>query len=48
MAYSGNMPRKPLYKLVASGIDLSSTFKSAVDAINARDLTTLMSTRAYS
>ena len=37
------MPRIPFYKLVASGVDLSSTFKSAVDAFNARDLETLMS-----
>jgi ketosteroid isomerase-like protein len=43
MADSPNMPRIPFYKLVASGVDLSSTFKSAVDAFNAGDLTTLMS-----
>jgi ketosteroid isomerase-like protein len=35
-------PKIPFYKLVTSGVDLASTFKSAVDAFNARDLTTLM------
>ena len=43
MTDSLNMPRVPFYKLVATGVDLSSTFKSAVDAFNARDLKTLMS-----
>ncbi|HXR25922.1 MAG TPA: nuclear transport factor 2 family protein [Candidatus Binataceae bacterium] len=32
----------PFYKLVASSVDLASVFKIAVDAFNARDLTTLM------
>jgi ketosteroid isomerase-like protein len=36
-------PRIPFYKLVATGVDLASAFKSAVDAFNARDLKTLMS-----
>src|SRR5271163_2666333 len=36
------VPGIPFYKLVGSGIDLASVFKSAVDAFNARDLTTLM------
>ena len=36
------VPAIPFYKLVGSGIDLASAFKSAVDAFNARDLTTLM------
>ncbi|HKD69607.1 MAG TPA: nuclear transport factor 2 family protein [Candidatus Binataceae bacterium] len=36
------MARIPFYKLVASGVDLASAFKSAVDAFNGRDLTTLM------
>jgi ketosteroid isomerase-like protein len=43
VAESLNTPRIPFYKLVASGVDLSSTFKSAVDAFNARDLAILMS-----
>jgi ketosteroid isomerase-like protein len=42
MAASPRIPRIPFYKLVASGVDLASTFKSAVDAFNARDLATLM------
>jgi ketosteroid isomerase-like protein len=42
MADTPKMPRIPFYKLVASGVDLASAFKSAVDAFNARDLTTLM------
>jgi ketosteroid isomerase-like protein len=36
------MPTIPFYRLVACGVDLASAFKSAVDAFNARDLTTLM------
>jgi hypothetical protein len=36
------VPGIPFYRLVGSGIDLASAFKSAVDAFNARDLTTLM------
>jgi ketosteroid isomerase-like protein len=42
MAASPKIPRIPFYKLVASGVDLASAFKSAVDAFNARDLATLM------
>ncbi len=42
MADTRKMPRIPFYKLVASGVDLASAFKSTVDAFNARDLTTLM------
>jgi ketosteroid isomerase-like protein len=42
MAASPKIAKIPFYKLVASGVDLASTFKSAVDAFNARDLTTLM------
>jgi ketosteroid isomerase-like protein len=34
--------RIPFYKLVASGVDLASAFKSAVDAFNGRDLTNLL------
>ncbi len=32
----------PFYKLVASNVDLDSTFKSAVDAFNARDVNTII------
>ncbi len=32
----------PFYKLVASNVDLDSIFKSAVDAFNARDATTII------
>ena len=39
---SPKMPKVPFYKLVASGVDLASAFKSAVDAFNARDLAILM------
>jgi ketosteroid isomerase-like protein len=42
MADSSKMPRVPFYKLVASSVDLASTFKSAVDAFNARDLANLL------
>src|SRR5215469_5204077 len=42
MADTPKMARIPFYKLVASGVDLASAFKSAVDAFNARHLTTLM------
>src|SRR5215472_14455469 len=42
MAGTPKMSRIPFYKLVASGVDLASAFKSAVDAFNARDLSTLM------
>ena len=36
------IPRIPFYKMVASGVDLASTFKSAIDAFNSRDLTNLL------
>jgi ketosteroid isomerase-like protein len=36
------MSQIPFYQLVASGVDLASMFKSAVDAFNARNLTSLM------
>jgi ketosteroid isomerase-like protein len=42
MAGTPKMSRIPFYKLVASGVDLASAFKSSVDAFNARDLMTLM------
>jgi ketosteroid isomerase-like protein len=42
MANSPTIPPIPFYKLVASGVDLASAFKSAVDAFNARDLTNLL------
>src|ERR1700694_2171376 len=42
MAASPKIPKVPFYKLVASSVDLASTFKIAVDAFNAQDLTTLM------
>jgi ketosteroid isomerase-like protein len=42
MAASPKTPKVPFYRLVASSVDLASTFKIAVDAFNARDSTTLM------
>jgi ketosteroid isomerase-like protein len=42
MVVSQKESRIPFYKLVATGVDLASTFKSAVDAFNGRDLKTLM------
>jgi ketosteroid isomerase-like protein len=42
MSESPKTVRVPFYKLIASGVDLASAFKSAVDAFNGQDLDKLM------